>query len=120
MAKLLEKNGAEMMAALAGIALPLKRFMEDPEFDKAWKEATKKGVTTGMTDVLKIYVDLAPLVFGDKHMKDTLAILSTIEGTSVKELLKMNGTDLLTDALAAYREQLLPFFTRLGLSAGVT
>ena len=38
MAKLLEKNGAEMMAPLAVIALPLKRFMEDPEFDKAWKE----------------------------------------------------------------------------------
>ena len=29
MAKLMEKNGAQMMASLASIALPLKRLMDD-------------------------------------------------------------------------------------------
>lgn len=116
--KLLEKNGAEMMAALANIAIPLKHLMDDEEFDQAWKEATKKGLRMGMNDVLRIYADIAPLLLGDKHLKDTMAIISEIEGVSVKELLKMDGTEMLCDVLKAYKEQLQPFFIRLGLSVG--
>lgn len=119
MAKLLEKNGAEMCAALANIAVQLKKFIDDEEFDRAWKEATKKGIQTNMTDILKIYADLAPLLFGDKHIKDTIQILAVIEGKTVKEMLAMNGTELLADALKAFNEQLKPFFMQLGVSVGV-
>lgn len=119
MAKLLEKNGAEMCAGLVSIASTLKKFMDDDEFDRAWKNATKKGMKTGMTDILKIYAELAPLLFGDKHLKDTLQILSVIEGKPVKEMLEMNGTELITDALNAFNEQIKPFFHRLGISVGV-
>lgn len=119
MAKLLEKNGAELMASLVNIATPLKRFMEDEEFERAWKNATKKGVETKATDILKIYTELAPLLFGDKHLKDTMAIVAEIEGTTVAKMLKMNGTDMVGDVLKAWKEQLQPFFMRLGLSVGV-
>ena len=118
MAKLLEKNGAEMCSALVSIASTLKHFMDDDEFDKAWKKATAKGLKTGMTDILKIYADLTPLLFGDKHLKDTMQILAVIEGKSVKELLAMNGTELLGDAFKAFNEQIRPFFSRLGISVG--
>lgn len=118
MAKLLEKNGTEMAAALVNIAAPIKRFMDDEKFDKAFKNATKKGLRTQMSDVLAIYSEIAPLLFGKEHLKDTLAILAEIEGKSVSELMKMNGTDLLADALQAFNEQVKPFFTRLGVSAG--
>ena len=118
MAKLLEKNGAEMCAALVSIASTLKRFMDDDEFEKAWKKATKKGLQTGMTDVLEIYTELAPLLFGDKHLKDTMQILSVVEGKPVQELLAMNGAELLADALRAFNEQIKPFFHQLGISAG--
>ena len=118
MAKLLEKNGAEMCAALVSIATTLKRFMDDEAFDKAWKKATKTGVDRGMTDVLEVYVDLVPMIFGEKHIQDTMEILSVIEGKTVKELLEMNGTELLTDAMRAFKEQLTPFFTQLGISVG--
>ena len=120
MAKLLEKNGAEMAAALVSIAVPLKKFMEDKDFMDAWQKATKNGVRTGMTDILQIYVDIVPMLFGNEHLQDTLAILAAIEGKTVKEMLKMNGTDLIADALQAFKEQLTPFFTRLGLSVGAT
>lgn len=119
MAKLLEKNGAEMAAALVSIASSIKRFMEDKEFEIAFKKATKKGLDTQMSDVLEIYADIVPLLFGEKHLKDTMGILSVIEGKSVKELLAMNGTELLADAFAAFNEQLKPFFMRLGVSVGV-
>ena len=119
MKKLLEKNGAELAGTLVNIANPLRRFMEDTEFVNAWKEATKKGVKTGATDLLQIYVDIVPMLFGDKHLRDTLSILAEIEGTSVQTMLKMNGTELMADSLKAYKEQILPFFTRLGLSVGV-
>lgn len=118
MAKLLEKNGAEICSALVSIASTLKRFMDDEEFSKAWKESTKKGVDQGITDVLSAYVDIIPMLFGEKHLKDTMSILSVIEGKSVKELLEMNGTELLADAVAAFNEQLVPFFQRLGISVG--
>ena len=118
MAKLLEKNGAEMAAALVNIAVPLQRFMEDAEFDEAFKDATKKGVQLGMTDVIQVYASIVPLLLGEKHLKDTLAILAEIEGTTVSKLLKMNGTELITDAIKAFNEQLKPFFIRLGLSVG--
>lgn len=119
MAKLLEKNGAEMMSALVNIAIPLKHFMDDPKFDKAFKAATRKGLKTKMTDVLEIYTELTPQLFGEEHLHDTLAILAEIEGKTVKELLEMNGVDLLADALKAFKEQLKPFFIRLGISVGV-
>lgn len=118
MAKLIEKDGAEMCAALVNIAAPLKRFMEDEAFSNAFKEATKKGWKTGMTDILAIYTEIAPLLFGNDHLRDTLAILAEIEGTSVKELMAMNGTDLIADAIKAFTEQLKPFFIRLGISVG--
>ena len=95
MAKLMEKNGAQMMASLANIALPLKRLMDDEEFIKAWQKATVKGLKTGMSDILQIYADVAPLLFGEKHVKDLLA-----------------------DALKAFNEQLKPFFIRLGVTVG--
>ena len=119
MAKLLEKNGAELCAGLVTIAGTLKRFMDDTEFDKAWKRATKTGVNKGMTDVLEIYVDLVPMLFGEKHLNDTMQILSVIEGKPIKELLEMNGTELIADAIAAFKEQLTPFFQQLGVSVGM-
>ena len=118
MAKLLEKNGAEMCAALVDIASTLKKFMDDEEFDRAWQKATKNGIDAGMTDVLKVYTDLVPLLFGEKHIRDTMQILATIEGKTVKELLAMNGTELIEDAMKAFNEQLKPFFSRLGISVG--
>jgi len=118
MAKLLEKNGAEMASALVSIATQIKRFMDDPEFSAAFKDATRRGVLEGTTDVLAVYVDIVPILLGDKHLKDTIAILAAIEGKSARELLKMNGTELLADALQAWNEQVKPFFTRLGLSVG--
>ena len=117
--KLLEKNGAEMAAMLVNMSVRLRRFMDDKEFMQAWQEATKNGLKTGNSDVLSVYAGLVPLLLGDKHLKDTLAILADIEGKSVSEMLKMNGTELLADALQAYKEQIMPFFTRLGLSVGV-
>lgn len=120
MAKLLDKNGAEMAAALVSIATQLKHFMDDDEFSKAFKKATKQGIDSGASDLLTVYVDLVPLLFGEKHLQDTLSILAVIEGKTVKEMLKMNGTELIADALQAWKEQLVPFFTRLGLSVGTT
>lgn len=117
MSKLLEKNGAEMCAALVSIAVPIKNFLEDDEFAKLFKEKTKEGVTNRAENMLDVYSSLAPVLFGDVHLKDTLAILAVIEGTTVSKLLKMNGTEMLKDALEAWQTQIAPFFSRLGLSA---
>lgn len=119
MAKLMEKNGAELCSTLVSIATPLKRFLDDAEFEEAWKNATKKGLETGMSDILQIYTDIVPMLFGDRHLKDTMAILAAVEGKTVKQLLAMNGVELMSDALKAFNEQIKPFFIQLGVSVGV-
>ena len=120
MAKLLEKNGAELCAGLVSIATTLRKFMDDEAFDRAWKKATKEGVDKGMTDVFEVYVDLVPMLFDEeKHLKDTMQILSVIEGKSIKELLEMNGMELISDAVTAFKEQLVPFLQQLGITVGL-
>lgn len=116
MAKLMEKNGAEICAALVAIAAPIRSFLEDEEFQDAFKKCTEKGVKSQLQGVLTIYADMIPLLFGDKHLRDTLTILATVEGTTVNKMLKMPGTELLADALKAWKEQIQPFFTQLGIS----
>lgn len=114
--KLMEKNGAEICTALVAMADPIRSFLDDKEFGETFKACTKRGADNQLTEFLQIYADLIPLLFGDKHRKDTLIILAEIEGTTVKEMLKMNGADLIADTLAAWREQIGPFFSRLGVS----
>ena len=116
MAKLLEKDCAEMAAALVTIAVPIKNFLEDDEFMKLFKERTKDGVRNQTTDVLAVYSDLMPLLIGEKHLQDVLQILAVVEGTTVKQMLKKNGVEVLKDALLAWQTQIAPFFTQLGLS----
>lgn len=118
MAKLLEMNGAEMAAALVSISGSIKRFMEDETFKSAFKRATAEGVKKNATDLLEIYTDLVPMLFGEKHLRDTLGILATVEGTTVSKMLKMPGTELLKDAMGAWKEQIAPFFIQLGLTVG--
>ena len=117
MAKLLEKNGAEMCAALVSLAAPMKSFLNDPEFIDTFQTCTKKGVRNQLQGFAVIYADMVPLLFGKKHLKDTMAILATVEGKSVKDMLEMNGVELMKDAMDAWKEQISPFFTQLGLSA---
>ena len=114
--KLLEKNGAEICAALVSISGSVRSIMDDQEVRTTWKECTKKGMENRLEGILTIYADMVPLLFGKKHLRDTLGILAVVEGTTVREMLEMNGTDLLADAMKAWREQLQPFFTRLCLS----
>lgn len=115
--KLLEMNGAEMAAALVSLAAPIKNFLTDGDFMEAFKERTKDGVRNRATDILPVYADLVPMLLGEKHLPDTLQILATVEGKSVKDMLKMNGVEVIKDALLAWQEQIAPFFTQLGLSA---
>ena len=117
MAKLLEKNGAEMCAALVSIAASVKSFIDDPEFIATFEACTKKGARNQLHELAVIYADLVPILFGKKHINDTLAILAAVEGNSVSAMLKMNGVELMKDALDAWKEQISPFFTQLGLSA---
>ena len=116
MAKLIDKNGAEMAAALVALSAPVKNFIEDEEFMRAVKECTDKGVRNKLEGFLTIYSDLTPLLLGDKHIRDTLSIVATVEGTTVNKMLKMDGVEMLADCLRAWKEQIQPFFTRLGLS----
>lgn len=117
MSKLLDKSGAEMANALSAMANPIKNFIEDKEFMDVFYECTKKGVRSKLEGVLTIYSGLVPLLFGEKHLKDTLSIIAIVEGTTVQKMLKMSGTEMLSDCMKAWNEQIKPFFTQLGLTA---
>ena len=116
MAKLLEKNGAEMCAALVSLAAPIKHFTDDEELIEKFRECTEKGFKYQLHGIAVIYAEIVPILFGEKHLNDIMTILAVIEGKNVKDLLKMNGVDLMVDAMNAWKEQIAPFFQRLGLS----
>lgn len=116
MAKLLEKNGAEMCAALVSIAGSVRSFLEDEEFIQTFQDCTRKAMKNNLHGLLIIYADMAPLLFGDKHRNDTILILATVEGKSVREMLKMDGVELLKDAMDAWEAQIKPFFQRVGVT----
>lgn len=114
--KLLEQSAAEMAAHLVELAAPVKSLLEDEEIRQTWIECTKQGVKNKLESILVVYADMAPLIFGEKHLKDVLRILAAIEGKTVSEMLQMNGAELMKDTLAAWEEQIKPFFTLLGIS----
>ena len=114
--KLLEQSAAEMAAHLVELAAPVKNFLDDDEIRETWVECTKQGVKNKLESILVVYADMAPLIFGEKHLKDLLRILAAVEGKSVSEMLEMNGAELMKDTLAAWNDQIKPFFTLLGFT----
>ena len=114
--KLMEQTAAEMAAHLVELAGPIKRLLDDEEISETWRECTKKGVKNKLESILLIYADMAPLLFGEKHIRDLVYILAAIEGKAVDEMLKMNGAELMKDTMAAWEEQIKPFFSLLGLT----
>ena len=66
--KLMEKNGAELCAALVSIAAPIRSFIEDQELLDTWKHCTERGIVNKLQGFLMIYADMVPLLFGEKHM----------------------------------------------------
>ena len=114
--KLLEKNGAEICTALVSIAGVIRSFLDDDDLTRTFRECTKRGAKNQLEEFLQIYADMVPFLFGDKHRKNTLMILAEVEGTTVKEMLRMNGAELLADAIKAWKEQIAPFLSLLGIS----
>lgn len=116
MPKLLEQNAAEMAGTLVAISAPVRSFVEDQEFMDALTAAIRKGAKTKLHAAALFFADMTPQLLGDKHLKDTIAILAAIEGESPKNMLKKNGTEVLKDAMKAWDEQLKDFFLQLGIT----
>lgn len=118
MAKLLEKNGAELMACLVNIAKPIGNLAEDEElFSKLdFKTIPAHARKNKLAFIMYMYAEIAPLLFGPKHMKDIILILAEIEGKNPKDMVTMDGTELIDDAIKAWKEQIGPFFKLSGFS----
>lgn len=119
MAKLLEKNGAELMASLVNIARPVGNLAEDEElFEKLdLKKIPAHAKKNKLAFVMFLYSDVVPILLGSKHLKDIMQILAEIEGKSIKDMAGMGGAELIEDAINAWREQIGPFFKLSGLTA---
>ena len=122
MPKLLEKTGAELFASLANIAAPVGNIAKDEALFSALADCIRSNAASPLRNnnlvfLMSLYADLAPLLLTDAHMQDIVAILAEIEGCDAKEMLGMNGADLVADCVKAWKEQLGPFFERAGLSA---
>lgn len=123
MPKLLEKNGAELFASLVNIAGPIGNLVNDEHLFSTIKSCVEKisketsAIRTNNVAVLmRLFSEVAPILFGEAHLKDILQILAEIEGCTVPEMMNKNGADLFADALSAWKEQIGPFAKRAGLS----
>ncbi len=116
MAKLQELNGWELMGALADIAEPIGNLVNDDALWECFVDCTRKGVSvkekTGLRFILQTYAKLIPLLLGQEHKRDTVQLLSAIEGKPVAEIMQMNGKELLEHFRSAISESLIPFFTK--------
>lgn len=122
MGKLLDKTGAELFASLVNIAAPIGNLVKDEKLFKAITESVQSWTTgelrhNNLAFVMNLYSGVVPHLFNEEHLKDVMLILAEIEGTSVGDMLKMNGADLVGDAVKAWKEQIGPFAERAGLTA---
>ncbi len=120
MPKLLEKTGAELFASLANIAKPIDNIVKDEAIFTALADCIR-GISTSplrrnnLVLVMSLYADLAPLLLSEAHIQDVLLILAEVEGGDVKEMLEMNGADLMADFIRAWKDQIGPFCERAGI-----
>ena len=123
MAKLKDLKSWDMMSALAELAEPVGNLANDDAFWDVFKDCTKRGVGLRQQDtfryLLTAYSSLFPLLMSETHRQDTFRILAIVNGTTVEKVANMSGTEILASAKEAFREVLVPFFTRSGLS-GIT
>lgn len=114
MKKLTELTGWETMAALAELAEPVGNLANDDTVWNTFVECTKRGVGLRRQDtmrfLLQTYAKLFPVLLGDEHRRDTMRILSVIEGKPLNEIMAMPATELWADVKKAWEEHLKPFF----------
>lgn len=116
--KLLEMNGAELMAAFVQLAAPIGRLVEDDELFTTLMECSKAAVGAQAAKrnrlgyFLSVYSKMVPKLLGDEHIRDTVEVVAIIEGKTVADLLGMNGAEMAADVMNAWREQLGPFLAR--------
>lgn len=93
MRKISEMDMQELPAMLCKIAPCAERLFSDiavcDAFDKMG-EYMKEG-QTAKTGFSLFALILIPVLMNEKHIEDTYAILSAIEGVDMKEIKKMNG-----------------------------
>ena len=115
MRKLEELSTAELMSVLADIAEPVANFAEDDEFFELFRKYTARGAILKQKDTMRFlmrtYGRLIPIMLGEKHLNDTMHILSAVTGKSAKEMMAMNGKETISLLKSAMKEYLTPFFT---------
>ena len=120
MRKLSELNGWELMTALSEIADPVGNLVNDDAFWECFVVCTKRGIGIKQKDTLRFllqtYAKLVPILLKE-HKDDTFKILSVVEGKPIKEVMEMEGPELLNDIKEAFVTNLAPFFTKFAHSA---
>lgn len=120
MRKLVELNGWELMTALSELAEPVGNLVNDDAFWDCFVACTKRGVGLKQKDtfrfLLQTYAKMVPILLNE-HKSDTFRILAAIEGKPIKEVMEMDGAELIGDIKEAVQTNLAPFFTKFAHSA---
>lgn len=120
MKKIAEMDVLELSSLLVEIAEPIGNLAADNEVFEAFRRCTMRGLglkqRNGLRFILQTYSEMMPLLFGDKHKIDTLRVLAAIEGTSLEEVMKLNGAEVFERFKKAWEEHLQDFFTQSALT----
>lgn len=116
MKKLEDQELWELMSSLTELAEPVGNIVSDEAFWEKFVECTRKAAIIRRQDtmhfLIKAYSDLAPYLLGDEHRKDTIRILSVVEGKPFDKLMHANGVEVMRDLGKVWKEKLEPFFTK--------
>lgn len=114
MKKLREMNIDEMSVAICRMAEPIANLVEDGAVMDAFRAMAEKGkAATNMLQNMGAFLStLVPVLLGDKHRQDTLAVMAAVCGQSVEELKVRNGMDVIKDlhAMLTADTDVVPLF----------
>lgn len=104
--KLGDMNTVQMGKAICQIAPAIAHIVEDEEFAQLMIPA-KEGERRTLAGMLAV---MAPAML-DRHLDDTLAILSVLTEKSIPTLRKQKGMQTIRDIMECLDRDLIDFFT---------
>ncbi len=113
--KLIDMNAGQLCDTLLLLADPISKICEDQSLYKAMEEyrIRLQEKAPALIAGAKLLADIVPLLL-KTHREETAAILSAIEGKPVDQILKTNGSALVSSILRAWKKEIRPFFTQCG------
>lgn len=107
--KLSEMNTMQLAAALCKLTPAVARIMESPDMTAAMQQFGAVKETVPAVAYSRLAAHLCPVLL-DKHLDDTITILSALTGKAEESIRTQPGHKTISDVKACFDRDLMDFF----------